>query len=304
MRGSAASDALSTRLANGISLTDMTTQTHLLTRPDGDLGYTDTGHGPLLVLVPGMGDTVETWRDVAGPLAAEHRVVACDLRGHGRSGTTFRVHGDDATGADLVALIEHLDAGPAVLVGNSMGASAAVWAAATRPDLVAGLVLVSPFVSERPVPAPVRAATRLAYRLLFSRPWGAWAWSRYYAGPLSRGTHAPWLAEHAGHLRAHLHEPGRLRSLRELAVQLDHSVVAQVVDRVTAPAVVLIGEHDPDYPDAPAALAEAGAALGARTVLVEGVAHYAQHQAPGVVLDAARALLADLARAGDRWSRA
>lgn len=279
-------------------------QPHHLTRPDGVIGYTDTGTGPLVVLVPGMGDTIATWRDVAGPLAADHRVAACDLRGHGLSGTTFRVHGDGATGADLLALIEHLDAGPAVLVGNSMGGSAAVWAAATRPDLVAGLVLVSPFVSERPLAAPVRAATRLAYGLLFSRPWGAWAWSRYYGGPLSRGTHAPWLAEHVTHLRTHLREPGRLRSLRELAVQLDHSVVAEVADRVTAPAVVLIGEHDPDYPDVPTALAEAGAALRARTVLVEGAAHYAQHQAPGVVLDAARALLAGLDRAGDRWSRA
>lgn len=282
----------------------MTTSTRFLERPDGRIGYTDTGTGPLVILVPGMGDTLETWRDVAGPLAADHRVVACDLRGHGRSDTTFHVHGDDATGADLVALVEHLDAGPAVLVGNSMGGSAAAWAAATRPDLVAGLVLVSPFVTDPSTPGPARSATRLAYRLLFSRPWGAWAWARYYGGPLTKGDHAPWHAEHVTHLQAMLHEPGRLRSFRELAVQLDHGVVADVAHRVTAPAVVLIGEHDPDYRDVRAALAEAGSVLHARTVLVQGAAHYAQHQAPGAVLDAARTLLAGLERTDGRWARA
>ena len=96
-----------------------------------------------------MGDTAGTWRDVAGPLVdAGYRVVTCDLRGHGGLDTTFTDHGDDATGADVLALVEHLDAGPAVLVGNSMGGSSVVWAAAQRPDLVAGLVLVSPFLDE------------------------------------------------------------------------------------------------------------------------------------------------------------
>ena len=47
-----------------------------------------------------------------------------DLRGHGDSDTTFATHGDVVTGQDALALVEHLG-GPAVLVGNSMGAGAA-----------------------------------------------------------------------------------------------------------------------------------------------------------------------------------
>ncbi len=233
----------------------------MLERPEGRIAYSDAGAGPLVVLVPGMGDTRDTWRDLAAGLRETHRVVTTDLRGHGESDTTFTRHGDDATGEDVIALIEHLDAGPAVLVGNSMGGSAVVWAAAQRPDLVAGLVLVSPFLADAGG-AVAKAVTKAAFRVLFARPWGAWAWARYYAGPLNRGHHAAWLPEHVEQVAAALRRPGGLRSFRDLVLQLDHGVVDAVADRVSAPAVILIGEKDPDYRDPAAALASMGDATG------------------------------------------
>ena len=129
--------------------------TQHLSRPEGRIAYTVDGpaDGPLVVLIPGMGDLRSTWRELTGPLVdAGHRVAVLDLRGHGDSDTTFGTHGDVVTGQDALALVEHLG-GPAVLVGNSMGAAAAGWAAAERPDLVAGLVLTGPFLRERPMPA-------------------------------------------------------------------------------------------------------------------------------------------------------
>ncbi|MDO8121453.1 alpha/beta hydrolase [Isoptericola sp. b490] len=282
--------------------TTQETTMQMLSRPDGRIAFTDAGSGPLLVLVPGMGDTAGTWRDVVPSLVdAGFRVVTCDLRGHGASDTGFAEHGDDATGADVLALVEHLDAGPAVLVGNSMGGSAVAWAAAQRPDLVAGLVLVSPFLDEAPGSTAVKAATRLAFRALFAGPWGPWAWARYYAGPLTRGRHAAWQTEHVATLEADLRRPGRLREFRRLVTQLDHSLVGAVVDRVQAPAVVLVGANDPDYRDPAAELAAMGERLRARTVLVPDAAHYPQHQAPEVFLEATSALLATLPRDGERW---
>lgn len=282
--------------------TTQETTVQLLERPQGRIAFTDVGSGPLVVLVPGMGDTTATWRAVAGPLVdAGHRVVTCDLRGHGASDIGFLDHGDDATGADVLALVEHLAAGPAVLVGNSMGGSAAVWAAAQRPDLVAGLVLASPFLDEPPASALARATLRVAYRVLFAGPWGPWAWATYYAKMLNKGRHAPWLAEHVADLKAGLKQPGRLREFRHLVTQLDHSVVGAVVDRVTAPAVIVVGDQDPDYKDPAAELAAMGERLSARTVLVKNAAHYTQHQAPEEFLEAATGLLAHLPRTGDRW---
>jgi len=274
-----------------------------LQRHEGRVAWTSTGSGPLLVLVPGMGDLRGTWRGLAAPLVtAGYRVVATDLRGHGDSDTTFTTHGDASTGGDVLALVEHLGDGPAVLVGSSMGGSAALWAAAERPDLVAGLVLVSPFLDEPQTRPVVRAVNRAAYRLLFSRPWGARLWASYYRGPLHHGAPTPWLTEHVAAIHASLRDPAHLRSLRRLAAQLDHGVVGERLAEVTAPALVLIGEHDPDFRDVPTELERARTAIGAEAIAVPNAAHYAHHQAPGLVLERTTALLAGLPRTATRWA--
>src|ERR1700693_3559808 len=114
----------------------------LIDRPEGRIGYDVGGEGPLVVLVPGMGDLRSQYRFLAPVLRKEGFRVACtDLRGHGDSDTTFPSYGDVETAGDIVALIEELG-GPAVVVGNSMGAGAATLTAALQPDLISGLVLV------------------------------------------------------------------------------------------------------------------------------------------------------------------
>ena len=177
-------------MANGISFLVMTNQIELLDRPEGRIAYTVEGpaDGPLVVLVPGMGDLRGTWRDLVTPLvAAGYRTAVTDLRGHGDSDTTFRLHGDLATGSDVIALVEHLG-GPAVLIGSSMGAAAVAWVAAERPDLVAGLVLSGPLLRNPPTSSPLlEHVLHTAYRGMFVRPWGAALWASYYRSPLSRG---------------------------------------------------------------------------------------------------------------------
>lgn len=278
-----------------------------LTRPQGRLSYTVEGSGPLVVAVPGMGDLRSTYRELTGPLLdAGYRVAVVDLRGHGDSDTTFTEHGDVATGGDVLALVEHLG-GPAVLMGSSMGASSAAWAAAERPDLVAGAVLLSPLLRERSDSSLARAALHLVYRAAFARPWGAGFWAWYYRG-LNKGTRAPWLEEHVAAIRSNLREPGRLRSFRDLALQLDHSVVEPRLPEIAAPVLAVIGSLDPDYRDPAAEVAWIDATLDAQTVLIPEVGHYPQHQRPDVVIPAMLAYLASLPRRepgqgvdGGRW---
>src|ERR1700693_1777931 len=121
--------------------------TSYLARPDGRVAYDVGGDGPLVVLVPGMGDPRATYRFVAPALReAGYPVAGSGLRGQGDSDTTFPTYGDSETAADLVALVEELG-GPAVIVGNSMGAAAAVIGAAVPPDMVSGLEPIHPFVT-------------------------------------------------------------------------------------------------------------------------------------------------------------
>src|ERR1035441_4531377 len=109
-----------------------------LDRPEGRVGYEVSGDGPLVVLVPGMGDLRSAYRFLAPALRdGGYRVACTDLRGHGDSDASFASYGDIETAGDIVALIEKLG-GPAVVVGDSMGAGAAVYAAAGRPETIRG----------------------------------------------------------------------------------------------------------------------------------------------------------------------
>lgn len=278
---------------------NITSQLHFLSRPAGRLAYTVDGVGPLVVAVPGMGDLRDSYRELVGPLlGAGFRVAVMDLRGHGDSDTTFREHGDVVTADDMLALIDELG-GPAVIVGNSMAGSAAVIAAAKRPDAVAGLVLLSPFLREF-FSRGAMAATRLMYRVLFARPWGATMWANYYGKTLNRGTAASWLPEHVAAIRSSMREPGRLRSFRELTLQLDHSAVEPLVAAVHAPALVVVGDSDPDYKDPAAELVAMGESLGAQTLLVERAAHYPHAQRADLVVPRILAFVEEL-RDGSGW---
>ena len=95
----------------------------------GTLAYDDNGSGPLVVCLPGMGDNRTTYRHLV-PLivAAGHRVITMDPRGQGESSAFWDDFSPQAMGADLLALLHHLDAGPATLIVNSYTGASAVWA--------------------------------------------------------------------------------------------------------------------------------------------------------------------------------
>src|SRR5262245_48112192 len=59
---------------------------NFLTTPEGRIAYDDVGKGPLLVMVPSLGDLRQEYRLFVPPLLASgFRVVTMDLRGHGES---------------------------------------------------------------------------------------------------------------------------------------------------------------------------------------------------------------------------
>ena len=276
---------------------------HYLTRPDGRLAYTLEGAGPLVIAVPGMGDLRSVYRDLAEPIvSAGYRLAVMDLRGHGDSDTTFSTHGDAITGSDILALIDELGqpgvpgepgepGEPASVIGNSMSASAAAWAAAERPNSVSGLVLLSPFLREPMAGAFAQAVMRALYRVMFARPWGAALWVAYY-GSLNKVTRSPWLEEHRRDIRRSFAQPDRLRSLRQLAVQLNHSEVESRLAEITAPALIMIGDHDPDFRSPATELAWGAEAINADGVLVPDAGHYPQSQRPDVVVPAVLHFLA------------
>ena len=234
------------------------------------------GNGPLIVCSPAMGDTRDAFAPFSSLLAeAGFRVARADLRGHGDSSTDFATYGDEATAKDLLAVIEKFGGGPAILAGASMSAAAAVIAAGMEPAKVSGLVLLGPFL--RGTSTPLQ---RLGFRLALARPWGPALW-RLYSAKLwpGLGDHA---SQRASHLSSTLKRKGHWAAFSKTA-RTDHAVVAPWFNRVTAPALVVMGAEDPDWKDprAEASWAASQFAQGA-FAMVEGVGHAPMLESPDV----------------------
>src|SRR3954465_5956749 len=129
---------------------------------------------PALLFVHGFACTQEDWRAQMEYFAPTNEVVACDLRGHGK--TPGRPHECSIQhyGGDVAALIHHLELEKAVLVGHSMGCRVVLEAARLDPERVAGIVLIDgsrtgagdPDEAER----SARAAIESAGYAAFARP--------------------------------------------------------------------------------------------------------------------------------------
>ena len=262
-------------------------------RPGGRIAFDVAGPaaGPLVVGIPGMGDLRSTYRHLRPELTdAGCRVAVMDLRGHGDSDATFDAYDDEAAASDALALIEDLG-GPAVIIGNSMGAGAAVIAAATRPDLVASLVLVGPFI--RNIASPT--ATRWTFRLAMGGPWSTRIWLSYLPKlyPSRRGED---FEEHRRDIGMSLRRPGRAAAFRR-TTRTDHAPAWEAAQAVTLPTLVVMGSKDPDFPD-PAAEADLIArTLGGTTLMVPGGGHYPQSEFPEVT---GAAVAAFVTRTGHR----
>jgi pimeloyl-ACP methyl ester carboxylesterase len=254
---------------------------HFLDRPEGRIAYTDEGSGPLVIMVPGLGDLKEEYRFLAPRLvAAGYRAVTMDIRGHGESSTGWRDHSSSALGSDVVALIRQLNAGPATIIGTSMGAGAAAWAAADAPDAVSKLVVIGPFVRDVPISWGKKALFTTIMNTAFVGPWGPSAWGMYYASLYPTAKPADFDAYKAK-LGATLKEPGRMAALQAMLAATKSDVEARLGE-VRAPTLVVMGSKDPDFDDAKVEADTVARILKGRAVMIDGAGHYPQAEMPDV----------------------
>lgn len=249
--------------------------TQYLSRDEGRIAYDVSGSGPLVVLVPGMGDLRSTYRMLAPALvAAGYTVATTDLRGHGESDTSFTSYGDAATASDISALILELG-GRAVVVGNSLAAGAGVITAADHPELIDGLVLLGPFV-RNPATAP---GMRTLFQVLTLAPWAASVWKSYLPS-LYAGAKPADFAEYRNHVIDALRLPGHAMAFSRTVRGADHAVAEARLTEVTTAVLVVMGDQDPDFPDPTAEAAWIGQTLSGEVVMVPDAGHYPQSQQP------------------------
>ena len=112
---------------------------------DVELFHTIDGAGDTTVLlIHGLGCDSDDWAWQLDPLSERYRVVAPDLRGHGRSTASVSGYAPPELAADIAALVEELATGPVVAVGHSMGGVVASALAVEHPELVSAVVTVDP----------------------------------------------------------------------------------------------------------------------------------------------------------------
>ncbi|MBD9424153.1 alpha/beta hydrolase [Pseudomonas sp. PDM15] len=107
------------------------------------LHYEDRGQGEPVLLVHGLGSSIQDWEYQMPHLLENRRVLAIDLRGHGRSGKPRERYSMAGFAADVAALIEHLGLPQVHLVGISMGGMVGFQLGVDRPELLRSLTIVN-----------------------------------------------------------------------------------------------------------------------------------------------------------------
>jgi pimeloyl-ACP methyl ester carboxylesterase len=110
------------------------------------LAYDQQGEGPLLVLVHGITENRHSWDPIVAEVAANHRVLRVDLRGHGESPKA-----DSYDISELAADVEALVDEPPLLVGHSLGGTVVTAYAARFP--VRGVVNIDQSLNLTPMQA-------------------------------------------------------------------------------------------------------------------------------------------------------
>ncbi|MFG1645817.1 alpha/beta fold hydrolase [Amycolatopsis sp. NPDC049252] len=251
----------------------------------GTIAYDVTGEGPLVVLAHGIGDSQHSYRFLAPALAAAgYRVANVDIRGCGDSSLGWDGYSRTDIAGDLVAVVRELG-GPAVLVGQSISGGAATIAAATAPELIAGVVELAPFTRAQAFDLGgllrvkrFRAGyTQLAQVIMWGR---AANWLKYLDVALPVKP-ADWDAERA-RIEAKLSEPGRVKALQAMCKTSPADAGAQLPN-VRCPVLIVEGSLDPDWADPRAEgekiLADLPRGLG-ELVVVDGAGHYPHVQTP------------------------
>lgn len=110
---------------------------------DCSLHYEEYGAGEPVLLLHGLGSSCLDWEYQIPALAARYRVIAMDMRGHGRSDKPRERYSIEGFSADVEALIEHLRLGPVHVIGLSMGGMIGFQLAVDQPQLLKSLCIVN-----------------------------------------------------------------------------------------------------------------------------------------------------------------
>jgi pimeloyl-ACP methyl ester carboxylesterase len=250
------------------------------------LHYDDRGTGSPVLLLHGLGSTGHEWELVAPGLAARHRCIVPDVRGHGRSDKPAGSYSVPLFARDIAALCDELGLSSLHVLGLSMGGMIAFQLAITRPDLVRSLVIINsgPEMVPRTWQAALAVAQRLAVVTLFGpRRFASMLGPRLFPRPEQADRRIAFEETVAANDRS---------AYRRATFGLIGWSVLDRLDEVICPVLVLASERDYTTADAKRLYVER---LGdARLVEIGDSGHLATLDQPDRVLDETTRFLEDV----------
>jgi pimeloyl-ACP methyl ester carboxylesterase len=204
--------------------------------------YVDqVGQGPDVLLIGGLGDTIESWQFQLDGLRDRYRLTAFDNRGAGRTAMPEGPASVEAMADDAAGVLRTLDLPSAHVAGFSGGSIIAQELALRHPGLVRSLVLQSTWPAMDPY---YRVWSRFVHRLLETAPSerafleSFFLWI-YTARAHNDGTVDQFIEE----VLAFPHKQSAADLQRYLDAFLDHDTTDRLPE-ITAPTLVLAGGGD------------------------------------------------------------
>ena len=248
-----------------------------LDRDGVKIHYDVAGSGPALILTHGYSSTGEMWAGQIAPLSKHFTVITWDMRGHGRSDYPAdpAQYSEEATVADMAALLDAVGAKDAIVGGLSLGGYMSLAFHRAHPERTRALLIVD---------------TGPGYRNDEARAgWNANAIKRaerYETEGL------PNLSRASAEVRLARHRDasGLAHAARGMLTQRDARVI-ESLPGVQVPAVVIVGADDTPFLAASDYMA--AKIPGARKVVIENAGHSANIDQPATFNAALMSFLDD-----------
>jgi len=106
--------------------------------------YEVYGSGPAILLTHGFSSTAEMWKGQIEPLAKDHTLILWDMRGHGETDSPddAALYSEEATVADMAALLDAAGAKSAIVGGLSLGGYMSLAFHRVHPERVRALLII------------------------------------------------------------------------------------------------------------------------------------------------------------------
>jgi pimeloyl-ACP methyl ester carboxylesterase len=241
-----------------------------------DIWTERVGQGPDVLLIGGLGDTVESWQFQLDGLADRYRLTAFDNRGAGRTTLPGEPLSAATMADDAASLLGALEIASAHVAGFSMGSAIAQELALRYPGVVRSLVLVSTYA--RP-DALFRSQLKFWRWLPEVAPSERAFFEAFFTWVYTPRAHADGLVEQI--IEEALAFPHQ-QSVEAFQAQVDVCLTHDAANRlgeIAAPTLVLAGEYDNILPPR-CSRAVAQAIPGARFEVMPGEAHQPFQEIP------------------------